>query len=68
MQIILASFKKFLELSKFPDFCPPTGDCGVYVIWSKLTDGGVQVEKYGKTCQPNQKRNPDVNPTLGVAC
>lgn len=22
----------------------------------------IEIEKYGKTCQPNQKRNPDINP------
>jgi len=44
------------------DFCPPTGSCGVYVIYSILATGGMQVEKYGMTCQANYKLDPATNP------
>ena len=42
------------------DFCPPVGECSVYVIYGQYTSGEYFVAKYGMTCQKDSK--PDVNP------
>jgi Fibronectin type III domain len=42
------------------DFCPPEGQCSVYVIYGQYTSGEYFVAKYGMTCQKDSK--PNVNP------
>lgn len=44
------------------DFCPPEGECSVYVIYGQYTSGEYFVAKYGMTCQKDSKTNPNTNP------